>query len=224
MLQQNLFDNLEWGESTSSPQVSRANPSQLQEAVKAMVTSVISGRRSLGSFARLGPDSSWEKTFGGFSLFPTDEFSVPFLETWATWGTGWGGVASELMKPQDIRIVATESSSLDTWPTAQAWDAKGYHDANPDPVKTPEQQKARGGGCANLAEHAATWATPRAGKTSSEDLEVWANTNFRPDPETSEHGESSSPESPTSRRHSPPKKQLNWEFVRALMGFPEGWL
>jgi hypothetical protein len=219
-------------------------------------------------------------------------------------------------------------------------------------VKTPEQQKARGGGCANLAEHAATWATPRAGKTSSEDPEVWAKrkasgdvstmpltlqsenwitphgmtgvdrngntgaggefanqavnwatpsacddqgtheggqgrslrtdvanwhtprgmdgrekgaaggtmesigtqvqrwgtpttndsknsltgsqdgrgtltaevTNFRPDPETSEHGESSSPESHTSRRHSPPRKQLNWEFVRALMGFPEGWL
>lgn len=341
MLQENLFNAVESESPTLSRQVSRANRFQLQEAVKVMVTSVICGQKSPASFAILSRDSLWEKTSEDCSLFPMELFSEPFSGTWPVWGTALDGVAGELTKPRDIPTDAIECSSLVSWPTPQAWDAKNYHDGNPQPVITPEQQKARGGGCFNLAEHAATWAnpsplqtggtslagavenwptpntqngngigehgdggdnlqttaamwtTPRAGKTTSAcddqgthgggqgrslrtDVANWhtprgmdgrekgaaggkmesigtqasnwptPNANedkyrlqgdsqqsnglaatsmtFRLDQETSEHGANCLSENPISPPRSLPKPRLNWEFVRALMGFPEGWL
>jgi len=103
-------------------------------------------------------------------------------------------------------------------PTPQAWDAKDYHAAKPEIVNTREQQKKRGGGCANLAERmAAMLPTPRS--CSAMGAAINSNAEF-PNLETviaqsvAETGESG---------ESAQRLGLNPEFVEVMMGFPIGW-
>jgi len=131
-------------------------------------------------------------------------------------------------------------------PTPQAWDAKDYHAAKPEIVNTREQQKKRGGGCANLAERmAAMLPTPRANKiegSSSPGFSPTLAERLLPTPAASQMGEPIRPLAPSEldgshgtmlvgaigqaigeSGESPQRLGLNPEFVEVMMGFPIGW-
>lgn len=120
---------------------SRANHSALQENVRRLVTSVISGQRSSESFARLGPNGCFWKMCVGCSQQPTlplfraatDVSTVcavcgralrMWCETWPKWGTAWGGDAMELATLA-LRIKESESSLWRT-PTAEDCQNRGF--------------------------------------------------------------------------------------------------
>lgn len=147
-------DYLEDDESPSSRRASRANPSQLREAARLLVTTVISGQKSPESFAKLCLDGSWVKTSEGYSLFAEEASSVPFSQTWPTWGTALDGDATELTKPVDLAIEGTEFSSLPTWPTPRAAESKG--------VAYQRDQGTKGLERLSLTGLAQAWHTPRA--------------------------------------------------------------
>lgn len=163
--------------------MSRASRTPLQESARRLVTSVIFGERSSVLWGKQNPDGSWERTSQDSLALNLEPSSGEYSMTWPKWGTAWDGRATELVMSERF-TAATESSSLGTpaandsknsltesqrgrgtltaglLPTPQAWDAKDFHAANPVHVKTREQQKARGGGCANLAERMAAQMLP----------------------------------------------------------------
>lgn len=120
-------------------------------------------------------------------------------------------------------------AAVQSWPTPQLWDAKDFHAAGTmgGPAMTKEQKDARGGGCANLAEHAQAWKTPTA--EDSADREFARNNRGEPklssqtsrfslpDPRPSEPGQESSNAIPDLRR------RLNPRFVEWLMNLPPGF-
>jgi len=107
-------------------------------------------------------------------------------------------------------------------PTPQAWDAKDYHAAKPEIVKTREQQKKRGGGCANLAERMAAQMLPTpAASQMGKPVRPLIPSEIDGTPGTmlvgaigqaiGENGESVQ------------RLGLNPEFVEVMMNFPVGW-
>jgi len=234
-------------ELTSSVVASHVSPIPLLEAVRRLVTSVISGERSSALWGKRNPDGSWERTSQDSLALNLEDSSGEWSMTWPRWGTGWGGLVME--HPTLERFTAeTVSSSLPTptssehkyrlqedsqqsncleararrgelLPTPQAWDAKDYHAAKPEIVKTREQQKKRGGGCANLAERMAAQMLPTPRSCSAMGAAINPNAEF-PNLETviaqsvAEIGESG---------ESTQRLGLNPEFVEVMMGFPTGW-
>jgi len=106
-------------------------------------------------------------------------------------------------------------------PTPQAWDAKDYHGAKPEIVNTREQQKKRGGGCANLAERmAAMLPTPAATQMGKP---------VRPLPPSEMDGSHGTMlvgaigQAIGENGKSAQRLGLNPEFVEVMMGFPIGW-
>jgi len=123
-------------------------------------------------------------------------------------------------------------------PTPQAWDAKDYHAAKPEIVKTREQQKKRGGGCANLAERMAATGNCYAGMGNAHAM----TSPYLPTPAASQMGKPIHPLAPSEvdgshgtmlvgaigqvigeNGESPQRLGLNPEFVEAMMGLPIGW-
>lgn len=152
--------------STSSRLVRRANPLQVRDAAREMVTSVISGGNISVSFARLDQERVWRRTSEDCSLFSQEMPSEPFSGTWTTWGTAWDGAATELTKPLERPTNETASSSLDSWQTpgnrAVEWTKEDFW-------RTPSASDPEGGvmeirpGCdakLRLRDDAANWPTP----------------------------------------------------------------
>lgn len=150
--QNTLFEVQESVSQTSSRRASRANPSQLQVAVKELVTSVIYGPKSQESFAKLGQDGSWEKTSEGSLALMMEECSEPFSGTWPSWGIASGGHATEQTKPQELHNAGTESLLSDTWRTPSAGDPEGG----------VMEMREGASGKYKLRDHAANWPTPKA--------------------------------------------------------------
>jgi hypothetical protein len=225
-----------------------------------------SGPNLSASFAKLGPDGLWVKTCQGYYQPTLEGFSDESLVIWKRWGTSSGGVAME--HPTLGRFtVEIGSSSLPTptssehkyrlqgdsqqsncleakarrgelLPTPQAWDAKDYHAAKPEIVKTREQQKARGGGCANLAERMAATGDCYAGMGNAHAM----TPPYLPTPAASQMGKPIRPLAPSEADgshgtmlvgaigqeigesgESPQRLGLNPEFVEVMMNFPVGW-
>jgi len=88
----------------------------LQESVKALVMSVISGQSLDGCFARLDPDGSWVKMSQGFYQQQMAGFSEEYCGTWPKWGTlsaGVAGVPVTWVRP-------TIGKEFSSWPTVRA--------------------------------------------------------------------------------------------------------
>ena len=75
---------------------SHASPTALQENVKLLAMSVISGRNCGELFAKLNPDGFWVKTSQDSVHVRMDGSLVEFCETWPRWGMSLGGVVGKL--------------------------------------------------------------------------------------------------------------------------------
>ena len=75
---------------------SHASPTALQENVKLLAMSVISGRNCGELFAKLNPDGFWVKTSQDSVQVRMDGSLVEFCETWPRWGMSLGGVVGKL--------------------------------------------------------------------------------------------------------------------------------
>jgi hypothetical protein len=96
-----------------SAEDSHASLILLQENVKVLVMSVTSGRTSGESFAKLGPDGSWQKTSQGSVQQKMDGSTEEFCETWPEWGIVSAGVAGKL----PISALPNIENGYLLWPT-----------------------------------------------------------------------------------------------------------
>ncbi len=106
-------------ESPSSLVASPVNLTRLQESVKALLTSVISGRSSGVSLARLNPDGSWQKMYQEYSQVMLDGSLEPFSMTWPKWGTLLDGLLTEQLTW--VRYIDETESLL--WATPNTLDS-----------------------------------------------------------------------------------------------------
>jgi hypothetical protein len=110
-------------QSMSSRAASRASHTVQPGSVAAQQMTATSGLNTADSFALLGPDGSWLKTYQGYSQMTLDGFSEMFLETWPRSGTMRNGIAYR-RAPLVRRMQENEYSLL---PTPQARDGKGFY-------------------------------------------------------------------------------------------------
>jgi len=212
----------------------------LQEAVKRLVMSVICGERSFALWGKRNPDGSWERTSQDSLALNLDDSSGEWSMTWPRWGTAWDGRCMEHPTPERF-TAAIESLSLGT-PTSRDWkgagrpgqlptqmlptpianDAKDYHAAKPEIVNTREQQKNRGGGCANLAERMAAQMLPTpAASQMGKPVRPLA-----PSEVDGSHGTmlvGAIGQAIGESGESAQRLGLNPEFVEVMMNFPVGW-
>ena len=80
----------------SSAEGSPASHTVLRENVRRLVMTVISGRSSGESFARLSPGGFWVKTSQDYVQVRLDGSLEEYSETWPRWGIMSGGVAGKL--------------------------------------------------------------------------------------------------------------------------------
>lgn len=218
------------------------------------MTTVFSGRKSAASFASREPAGSWARTSEGSLASLMGESSVPFSETWPTWGTALDGLATALTKPVERPTGGTGCSSSDTWWTPRASDENGAAEG--------EEERRN-----QIRSQAQTWPTPKSQNMNEpgehgqggKDLQT-EGTNW-PTPDTSDrdgavrratdnldqggmhsvslhHAISSFPQAPATSKpgtdycslirslllRSPGKRRLNWTFVLRLQDFPTHWL
>ena len=220
--------------STFSPVVSLANPSALRENAKALVTSVSSGTRCSGSYARYSPFGFWERTFGACSVLMEVEPSEPSCMNWPKWATAWDGECMELAT-LPLRIVVKGSS---LWATPNAFDANDFlkGDLTDKTTKNGFQ-----GGRKNLREEVVSrgmagdmetgipedspaptgsllWPTPRTGEKGNlcGGTGAWENLKAKEANGDIDHEEFLAMTS-TGGNLSP-------DWVCWLQGFPDGWL
>ena len=205
---------------TSSPGVSPASLIRLQESVKALLMSVISGRSSGVSLAKLSPDGSWLKTYQGSFQAMLDGSLEPFSLTWPRWGTLLDGVLSGLSMWER----GTEETECSLWPTPQS--------ASDSPVA---HNQING----TLKDAVRRFPTPSARDwKSGENKNCWDNarplnemvkliptpTSPRPhDNENTVGKDYPSQNQDNLARRIATGGQLNPTWVEWLMGFPTGW-
>lgn len=218
--------------STLSVEDSPANPTALQENVKALVTSVRSGLRCFVLYARRSPFGYWERTSAGCFPLMEVEPSEPSSMTWPRWATAWDGACTEL-PTLALAIGDYASSSL------PSPDTQNHRDGS----KTRKDLKGKH----SLSLHHAVGSellptpvlpTPRANKVGG-----YSSPGYRP---TLEQAFGESEELPTPRSCTAMQAAINpdatfpnletvvagetgergWlnpSFVEMMMGFPLGW-
>src|SRR5579859_4237369 len=77
---------------------SLASPTAWQGSEKRALTSGISGLKSAGFSAQLGPDGSWERMYQDCLAQTLDGFSAPSFATWMRWGIVSAGVYMGLVR------------------------------------------------------------------------------------------------------------------------------
>ena len=103
---------------------SHANRTALQESVRRLVTSVISGRKCGELLAKLSQDGLWLKTFGDCFQVRMDGSFLEFSGTLPKWGTMSGG---ELRAQPQLEPFIDESGwQLLPTPTANLWMGYDY--------------------------------------------------------------------------------------------------
>ena len=85
---------------------SHASRTALQESVKRLLTSVIYGRNTGESLAKLSPDGLWLKTYQGFFQAKMDGSFEEYFGTLPTWGLMLDG---QLFQPQALEPYIDES-------------------------------------------------------------------------------------------------------------------
>jgi DNA (cytosine-5)-methyltransferase 1 len=225
-------------ESTSSPAVSPASLTALQESVKALVMSAISGRKSGVFYKRLNPDGSWEKTSQACFLAITGTSSVESSLTWPRWGILSDGVVTALSMWER----STGGTGCSLWPTPQAVMVDNLSSSKPDENgryqrqtgsdfginlrdavslwPTPQSRDWKGQSQRrgqhqpgdNLNNAVMSWPTPRANKTNPSN-QACLRADY--------HG---NPEEAVAREQPKAQGSLNPEWVCWLMMFPPGWL
>ena len=210
---------------TSSPGVSLASLTRLQESVKGLVTSVTSGRSSGESLAKLNPDGLWLKTYQGFSRPMLDGSLEPFSLTWPRWGTLLAGVLSGLSTWER----GTDGIESSLWPTARTRGLLGGSGSREMVQTLVENGK--------LSEQEATdmlgvklFPTPQSRDWKGQSHrgqyapgDCLPNAVMFPTPSANnstgqgEHGEGG------PNLQTVVSGQLNPTWVEWLMGFPEGW-
>ena len=154
MSQENL---LEFINQLSLVEDSPVSPIALQENVRHLVMSVISGRKSKESYAKLNHDGFWVKMSQDSVQVKMDNSSEEYCETWGRWGIMSGGVVGGLSMSEPV-IGGRESSLLLTpsamniEPTAERFQKRTNY------RKSIGRKWVPGG----LAEQIATIPTPRA--------------------------------------------------------------
>lgn len=123
MSQESLFPQEALEESTCSQVVSHASRIAVPGSVKRLLTSVIYGVNSRGSFARLSRSGCWLKMCGGYLVPNLDGSLDEFCGTWPTWGTLLDGAATELT-PSVRHTSGKESLSWQGWSTPTAQDCR----------------------------------------------------------------------------------------------------
>lgn len=217
---------------------SRVNHMPIAESEGEAPTTATSGLSISDSFASLGQDGSWRKTYRGYFQLMMDGFSEPFCGTWPRAGTAQNGTAYQ-QQPLVPRISGTAFSYWPTptvpnggrspkggmSPTGQTPDGQKRQVDLQHAVRmverrmwpTPTQADGMGGpgnsgwqGGLNLRTAVKRWPTPTARDwRSGKASEATHDRNSRPLNEVAAQGQASG--------------QLNPQFVEWLMGFPIGW-
>ncbi len=119
-----LFATPSAEELTSSPAVSPASLTRLQEAVKGLVMSVTSGRSSGESLAKLNQDGLWLKTYQGCSLqkvlFPVSP-EISF-ETYSGICPRWGTLLAGVLSGLSMWERGTDETGCSLWRTPNTMD------------------------------------------------------------------------------------------------------
>ena len=105
-----------------SPAVFHANLTALQENVWHLMTNAISGMNYSESIAKLAPDGSWEKMWGGCSQARMDGFSEKSFETWPKEGVMYGGTVFQPTLP----VLHFGVSASPLWHRPLASDGKAW--------------------------------------------------------------------------------------------------
>lgn len=103
----------------SSPVASLASRTRLQDAIKGLLTNVISGPSTGVSLAYLGPDGQWLKMYRAYFQATLDGSLEKFSLTWPRWGMLSGGVLTELSMWER----GTEETASLLWATPMTRDA-----------------------------------------------------------------------------------------------------
>jgi hypothetical protein len=184
--------------------VERASLTRLQESVKVLLTSVISGRSSGVSLAKLSPDGSWLKMYQDCFQATLDGSLEKFSLTWPKWGTLLAGVLSA----QSMWEPYTEETESLLWPTPQTLEIES------DCQLTESNRRLTLDGedshSLNLGRVVKMWPTPQSRDWKGAEGEYWEN------------GAKDLPAAIGGKAAS--GGQLNPEWVTWLMGFPPGWL
>ena len=104
-----------WERSILSVEASHVSLTARPEKDELEPTNVIFGLSSSESFALLGPDGCWLKTYGDYCQVMIDGSSEPFSETWPTAGTMRNGQLYR--RAPWVRHTHAKECSL--WPTPQ---------------------------------------------------------------------------------------------------------
>lgn len=197
-------------ESISSLVASLANHSPSPASAEEPMTNGICGLRCAGSFARLGPDGSWLKTFGGYSQLTLDGRSEPFSGTWPRWGTVSDGVCTEL----EMSVPHTSESECLLWPTPRANKVGGYSSPEFSPT---------------LAQVVGLWPTPtvhgnhnQKGMSENSGDGLATAVKMWPTPRAFMHKDSQMDRGKFNLGEVV-QGQLNPAWVECLMNFPPGW-
>jgi hypothetical protein len=165
-----------------------------------------SGPNSSDSFAKLGPDTSWQKTYQGCSQATTDGSWEEFSETWPPSGLMRSGEC--FLRPEWAHLTLEKGFLF--WPTASSRDWKD----TPGMSRTGADGRKRLDQLARVV-YARQWATPQSRQrgTRSKDLILNGSTVIR--------------RGSGERRGIDLTDQvggnLNPTWVEWLMGFPLGW-
>lgn len=115
-----------------SPEVSRANRTALQGNVWRLLMSVTYGENLRESFAKLGQDGLWLRTYQGCLQVSMDGFSDEFSGTWPQWGTMRDGECFRLSRPE----CPTNAKEFALLPTPNASDGEAWLMIGKNAIKT----------------------------------------------------------------------------------------
>jgi hypothetical protein len=181
--------------STSSVAGSPVNLTALQESVRHLLTSVISGQSAPGSSLSLDLDGACLKTCRGFYQAKAAASSPALSVTWPRWGTALAGQLTALSM-WERRTGGTESSLWRTPDTHQCGGAQ------------PADKRAAGGHGIRLQDQVKQWPTPAAQDAKNATLPP-----SQMDRDTV----------PGAVMRAGDAGSLNVGFVEWLMGFPKNW-
>ena len=209
---------------TSSPGVSLASLTQLQDSVRELVTNVTSGRSSGVSLAKLSPDGSWLRMCRDSFQPPLDGSFEVYSGTCPRWGTLLGGVLSELSTWERRTDVIGSLS----WPTPTNRDYKdGQYCPNVDVncllgravwFATPQARDYRTG-------QGERFTSPARSRNLNDQMAQQNHPTPTASMRTAQDVEQARKDGKHKQKYSEIKVsgKLSVIFVEYLMGFPAGW-
>ena len=164
------------------------------------------------SFAKLGPDGSWEKTFAGSSQLTLGGHTEEYSATWPKSGIVSDGSAMELV----MLAHPTKEKESSSWPTPSATPRGAHTGAQSGEVSEDGKTRISASGTRwgatleTAVASQANWATPQSRDYRTGESHRWEN------PERSRNLNDQA-------ARGKQKGQLNPAWVQWLMNFPPGW-